>query len=174
MPLFKISGLQTVYLESLWNLLSLKHVLLLTEHGQDPFDRLQDDYRDFLDLNDFGIISEGKEVEEINKLIMERIRNGKKYLNVNNMHNLLDFLYKFIVYKLIPASEMQSEARGDEDVQFDGSLLILHLLTPDAVEDLENHFELEFNDCNLDNFRLKHIYQLWKFLVKIYLEIKSN
>lgn len=165
--LFKISGLETKYLQSLWNLLSLRHVLLLTEHGYDPFDKLSDSYRDIPKLEELGISSENINTG-IDKLIIKRIRQDKKYLNISNLYNLLDFLYKFIVYKLIPASEMQKE---EEDMEFPPHLCILDFLTPGAVEDIDNHFDLEFNECNLNNILLKHIYQLWKYLVKIYNDI---
>jgi hypothetical protein len=46
----KINELEMSYLESLWNLLNLRKSILLTEHGQVPFDQLDEEYKELKSL----------------------------------------------------------------------------------------------------------------------------
>jgi len=168
---FKINELETIYLESLWNVLSLRRVILLTEHGQDPFDQLSESYRAAIQLEDIGKSSNDLTPQEIEKHVIEYIKTNKRYPNLENLFNLLDFLYKFIVYKLIPSSQ---SSNADDDFQaYNKENEIKYFLSPDSIEILGSNLEFELKEFNLENIRLKNIYQLWRCFVKLFLDVKN-
>ena len=47
-----MNELEMTYLLSLWNLLNFKKAVLLTEHGQDPFDELHESFKESLQQYD--------------------------------------------------------------------------------------------------------------------------
>lgn len=141
----------------------------MTEHGQDPFDQLPELYRTAITLEDLGETENDLTAEEIERRVINYIQKNKRYPNLENLFNLLGFLYKFIVYKLIPLNqnlEASEQAFNPENE--------LHLfLGPDSVEMLASNPEFDLKAFNMNNIRLKNIHQMWRFLVRIFLNIKS-
>ena len=70
------------YLKSLWNLLNMRKAILLTEHGQDPFDELSDDYKEQMD----------------------DLSKKSSYLKEEYVFNILEIVYKLIYNQLISSS----------------------------------------------------------------------
>ena len=171
----KVNELETIYLESLWNLLSLRRVILLTEHNQDPFDQLDETYRVQISLEDIDTQSNNDDLtaKEIEQLVIDHIKKKKNVPNLENLSNLLDFIYKFIVYKLIPLST-ENNSDDDENQTFNGEHEIIHFLNTESME-ISSTRSIEFNldEFNLENIRLKNVHQLWRCFVKIFLDIRN-
>lgn len=172
----KVNELETVYLESLWNLLSLRRVILLTEHNQDPFDQLDETYRVQIRLEDIDSQSSNNDeltAKEIEQLVIDHIKKKKNVPNLENLSNLLDFIYKFIIYKLIPLST-ENNGDDDENQTFNGDHEIVYFLNAESIE-ISSTRSIEFNldEFNLENIRLKNVHQLWRCFVKIFLDIRN-
>lgn len=140
----------------MWNLLNLHRAILLTEHDQDPFDLLNDKFRYPIQEND------NENIEELAKKIM-----AKKYQKPEKMLIFLEFLYKYIIYWLIPNSE--SYENGESEL-LNGEMLI-----KDVFNELmnDNDFSLDNIDLSLidmENVKLKNFYYLWKLSVHIFLK----
>lgn len=177
--------METIYAESLWNLLSLRRVVLLTEHGQDPFSRLPDQYRTPIEIDsnssttsssstsdsDSETASSTRKEDDQDRCAIDHIRKHKRYPNTENLFNLLDFLYKFITYKLVPTSE---EASDETNFNIENNLV--DFLGADSIELLGgggmiSTFELA--EFNLENIKLKHIHHVWRYLIGIYSEVRN-
>ena len=183
----QINELEMTHLQSLWNLLSLKRVILLTEHGQDPFDKLNAKYKvpislenetTSMDTNESEISSDSdddKNLSKLDQILMEKICRDKKFINLNNMFNFINLLYKLVVCKLIRASENESD---DNDGLVNESNLkenlvgLMDELSID-VKSAKNEEVLELDVFNLSGLKLKHAYHLWKLAVNIYLTKKN-
>lgn len=154
------------YLKSLWNLLNLRRAILLTEHGQDPFDLLNDVYRDPIIAN----IDQEKEetMEELVKKITEN-----KYQKPESMFKLVDFVYKYIIYRLIPNSENFEKTKNDETELIDGEMLIQDVFTELQNDSDFSIDQIEFKILNLDDIKVKNIYHLWKILVHILMKTSN-
>jgi hypothetical protein len=145
-----------IYLKSLWNLLSLRRVLLLTQHGQDAIDQLNEKFKepnnDYLDL----------------AKLPDYILSGKKNVNLINHFNILNILYKLIVYKIIPEDSIISDTESFENMDTEIKDLIEEL---DAETNDENSEEkIDLTSYNLKGLKIKNIWNLWKVLVSIYFE----
>ena len=176
-----MNELDVTYLQSLWNLLSLKRVILLTEHGQDPFDKLNDKYKAQIILENEDTFldpyesSENKHLSKSDQILMERICRDKKFINLNNMFNFMNLLYKLVVCKLIQASA--NEADEDSFVNDESNLKenlfgLIDELNMD-VKSARNGEVLDLDALNLSGFKLKHTYHVWKLAVNIYLTKKN-
>lgn len=164
--------METNCLESLWNLLNLRRFFILTEHGQDPFDELDEIYRVKLEWIDMSAIScDNNEMsEEDNDLkLTELIRKNKRFVKMENLYNLLDFIYKFIIYELIPLQ--QNENIDGENQAINPEFDIEYILNPDLLTKLNTILEFDLNVFNLANIKLKNIFHLWMLFIKIYLDI---
>jgi len=133
-------------LRSLWNLLSFQRVLLLTEHGQDPFNHLSEEFKLEIQFEDTTTCLE--------KIVFQSNR-GK---NPTNLFHLLNMVYKLIIYKL------SSNEQSLEYVEYG----IEELLNDDSEVEV---FDLRWIDLN--SVKVKNVFQLWKLLVEIYFKIKN-
>ena len=91
-------------MKSLWNLLSFRRILLLTHHGQDAIDKLDDRFKEKIQITE----------DDNDKQLKEQILAGKSCVNSINLFNILNLLYKLIVYKLIPESEASNNTDTDQ------------------------------------------------------------
>ena len=91
-------------MKSLWNLLSFRRKLLLTHHGQDAIDKLDDRFKEKIQITE----------DDNDKQLKEQILAGKSCVNSINLFNILNLLYKLIVYKLIPESEASNNTDTDQ------------------------------------------------------------
>lgn len=182
-------------------------MILLTEHGQDPFSQLGNQYRERFELavdsscaSDQAPTSSSSDSDSESKSsdddcdddehtrVVEYIRKHKRYPNTENLFNLLDFLYKLIVYKLVPTSETPVTAGGDsgghnadaDETPFNVENDLVDFLQSDSVDllgyrDRDGAAPASFRliEFNLEKVKLKHIYQVWKCLVKIFGEISK-
>lgn len=159
--------------------MNLRRVILLTEHNQDPFDQLDEIYRVQIRLEDITDSQQSNNDEltakEIEQLVIDHIKKKKNVPNLENLSNLLDFIYKFIVYKLI-RSPSSTENNGDdgENQTFNGEHEIVHFLNAESME-ISSTRSIEFNldEFNLEKIRLKNVHQLWQCFVKIFLDIRN-
>jgi hypothetical protein len=143
-------------LKSLWNLLSLRRVLLLTQHGQDAIDQLNEKFKE-PNNNDYDLAT-----------LQEDILSGKKSVNLINHFNILSILYKLIVYKIIPEDSIISDTESFENMDTEIKDLIEEL---DAETNNENSEEkIDLSGYNLKGFKIKNVWNLWKVLVSIYFE----
>ncbi len=143
-------------MKSLWNLLSLRRVLLLTQHGQDAIDQLNEKFKE-PNNNDYDLAT-----------LQEDILSGKKSVNLINHFNILSILYKLIVYKIIPEDSIISDTESFENMDTEIKDLIEEL---DAETNNENSEEkIDLSGYNLKGFKIKNVWNLWKVLVSIYFE----
>ena len=138
-------------LKSLWNLLSFQRVLLLTEHGQDPFGQLADDFKSEIELkNDENLV--------------DIICLSGRVKNLTNLFHVLNMIYKLIVFKLtLGEQNVEYLEFGIED--FLGSL----------VEEIafDNFKQVDLTGFNLKDVKVKNVFQLWKVFVELYFEMKA-
>lgn len=143
-------------MKSLWNLLSLRRVLLLTQHGQDAIDQLNEKFKE-PNNNDYDLAT-----------LQKDILSGKKSVNLINHFNILSILYKLIVYKIIPEDSIISDTESFENMDTEIKDLIEEL---DAETNNENSEEkIDLSGYNLKGFKIKNVWNLWKVLVSIYFE----
>jgi len=136
--------------------LSLRRVLLLTQHGQDAIDQLNEKFKE-PNNNDYDLAT-----------LQEDILSGKKSVNLINHFNILSILYKLIVYKIIPEDSIISDTESFENMDTEIKDLIEEL---DAETNNENSEEkIDLSGYNLKGFKIKNVWNLWKVLVSIYFE----
>ncbi len=136
------------YLKSLWNLLNMRKAILLTEHGQDPFDELSDEYKEQMD----------------------DLSKKSSYLKEEYVFNILEIVYKLIYNQLISSSNNNQD---NDETEMSNEIDLEDILTEMANEENNsNSFKIDFKKLNLENIKLKHTYQFWKYLVGIYSEKK--
>jgi hypothetical protein len=164
--------------------------MLFTEHGQDPFDQLDDKFKQNIEkslITDNPDQNESDEEQDnalIDSKLLDYICNGKKFIKLNNLYNILDVIYKFITYRLIPMTiQVSDKNMSDENEVYDAEFSIEDLLMNDEfIDHMISISSSKTNiddriDLNLFNFRmikLKHIYHLWKLFVQLYIHNKSN
>ena len=174
-----ISELEVVYLQSTWNLLSLKRVLLLTEHGQDPFDQLSATFKADLDMDEFiarlkenevdlPIIKDNKQAKVAKNhetILMDFITQGRRHFNKIQLFNILALFYHYITYKLIneKPSEESDEAQAGEHSLHD----VLQEFN-DEMFGNENEQNVDFEKYDFRFMKVKHVINIWKLLVKAY------
>ena len=125
------------YLKSLWNLLNMRKAILLTEHGQDPFDELSDDYKE--------------QIDDLSK--------KSSYLKEEYVFNILEIVYKLIYNQLISSSNNNQD---NDETEMSNEIDLEDILTEMANEENNsNSFKIDFKKLNLENIKLKHIYQFW-------------
>ncbi len=136
--------------------MSLRRVLLLTQHGQDAIDQLNEKFKE-PNNNDYDLAT-----------LQEDILSGKKSVNLINHFNILSILYKLIVYKIIPEDSIISDTESFENMDTEIKDLIEEL---DAETNNENSEEkIDLSGYNLKGFKIKNVWNLWKVLVSIYFE----
>ncbi len=149
------------YLKSVWNLLSLRRVLLLTHHGQDAFTQLDDLFKAEI----------GQETKNDNQTqLLDKICLSKRTINLMNLFRLLNLFYYLIVFKLMSLNENQ--------ILNDESYAELNI--SDALNELifENEYSkdheepVSLNEYTFKDLKLKNIHHLWKLLVSLYFDLK--
>ncbi len=148
----KINELEMSYLESLWNLLNLRKSILLTEHGQDPFDQLVEEYKELLDESCADVIGA-----------------NKSFLKEETIFNVLNLIYKLITYRLIPSNNQEEIINVEISLQD-----MLDEMLSDETQSGSEAESINLTSFNLKDFKLKNVYHIWKLLIGIYLEKKSN
>jgi hypothetical protein len=116
------------YLQSLWNLLNFRKAMLLTEHGQDPFDQLHANFKEPIVDDDISKassrIDDSTTSEELNillqsdlqphinktsefdSMLMRKICHNKMMLiEPMVVFNALNLLYRLIQFRLIPKGD---------------------------------------------------------------------
>jgi hypothetical protein len=114
--------------------------------------------------------SSSKSLSHLDQILMEKICKEKKFINLTNLFNLINLLYKLIVFKL-----MQPNA-NDENALWEVSLKdILDELKDELNLDISSKSEeaVDLNDFDLGDFKLKNVIHFWKLVVNIYL-LKKN
>ena len=114
--------------------------------------------------------SSSKSLSHLDQILMEKICKEKKFINLTNLFNLINLLYKLIVFKL-----MQPNA-NDENALWEVSLKdILDELKDELNLDISSKSEeaVDLNDFDLADFKLKNVIHFWKLVVNIYL-LKKN
>ncbi len=180
-------------MQSLWNLLSLKRLILLTEHGQDGFDKIDGQYKvmienqteDEVSLDQENDASEAnstlydknnenssnsKSLSNFELALIEKICKEKKFINLTNLFNFINLLYKLIVFKLM------HQNKNDENVLWEVSLKeILVGLIEEWNLDMSSKSEeaIDLEEFDLSDFKLKNVMHLWKLVVNIYI-LKKN
>ncbi len=177
----EIEELSIVYLKSLWDLLNIRRAILLTEHGQDPFDQLNESFKyqiraddDFSsDDESKAETSDSQESDEkeremkINEKLIKKLVNGKIFLNLNNLFRILRLLYKFIVHKLY----FLNETNVQEYTELRLESTLQELIEEEQEENEVNKEEkVQLKDFDLRNFQVKNTFHLWKLFTKVYLE----
>lgn len=141
-------------MKSLWNLLSFRRILLLTHHGQDAIDKLDDRFKEKIQITE----------DDNDKQLKEQILAGKICVNSINLFNILNLLYKLIVYKLIPESEASNNTDTDQAnrIGIEISDLIQELFeqTITDTQNIETHIDL--TEYYLKALKAKHAYHDWK------------
>jgi hypothetical protein len=116
----EIYEMETNCLRSLWISLSMHRSILLTQYGQDPFDRLNEKYKKQIHLIDIQVEkmvideenndddeddddnSSGKSSisEDVDKSLIKVLMKNKEFLNMKHIKLLINILYNIIWFKL--------------------------------------------------------------------------
>jgi hypothetical protein len=142
-------------LKSLWNLLSFKRAALLTQHGQDPFSQLNEQYKEPISLesgNQYQVLCPDQSI------------------SAAHLFHMLNLVYRIITFKLTVI--VQGEAKEDLSPEMNIAEVIETLVEEGNYNDLEEKIDLS-RFC-LKDIRLKNIFQLWKLLISAYLSLKNN
>ena len=152
-----------MYLKSLWNLLSFRRVLLLTHHGQDAIDKLDDKFKEPIKIDS---TTEDKDLKEL-------ILAGKGCVNSINLFNVLNLLYKLIVYKLIPETETTNTDNETDQVNSSEIEIIdlIQELFEQTKSDTKNEDEqIHLSEFHIKGLKAKNIYHVWKLFVGFYFD----
>ena len=142
-------------MKSLWNLLSFKRAALLTQHGQDPFSQLNEQYKEPISLesgNQYQVLCPDQSI------------------SAAHLFHMLNLIYRIITFKLTVI--VQGEAKEDFSPEMNIAEVIETLVEEGSYNDLEEKIDLS-RFC-LKDIRLKNIFQLWKLLISAYLSMKNN
>ncbi len=142
-------------MKSLWNLLSFKRAALLTQHGQDPFSQLNEQYKEPISLesgNQYQVLCPDQSI------------------SAAHLFHMLNLVYRIITFKLTVI--VQGEAKEDLSPEMNIAEVIETLVEEGNYNDLEEKIDLS-RFC-LKDIRLKNIFQLWKLLISAYLSLKNN
>jgi hypothetical protein len=164
-----LNELEVVYLESLWNILSLKRVVLLTQFGQDPFDEISDTYRVKISLNNDEnepiIYDPDDNDHKINdEIITRQILKGKKVANLSNLLNFLHYLYHLVNFKLTINNNNNSDDFNYNLI--DVKDIIQQIVEEDDLKQSENTFS--FDEYDLKDIKCQNICHLWNLMVTLY------
>ena len=143
----------------------MRRAILLTHYGQDPFDKLNGEYKTPIELG-----SDTNDKKLLNAIFSEKTR----LLNLIAIFNALSILYKCIVYRL---NDKTTSSGGVEDEQYyemDAKHVLAQLSQDCEDEDEANNNVDLFGDYNLDGLKLKNIFHLWKLFVMIYILKSKN
>lgn len=157
------------YLESLWNLLTLRRVMLLTEHGQDPFDQLDASYKQ--NIREPDTESDESNQHTVDQTLIDQICNGKRFVKPNTVFSWLDLLNKFIVYRLTSKQSAQDASR---DPKLSLNDVIANDEFVDQIVARYGDQDINPNDFNFSTIQLQHIYHLWRLFNLIYLNNKTQ
>lgn len=175
-----INDLEIVYLQSIWNLLSLKRVVLLTEHGQDPFDQLSQTFKADLDMKEFidqlvknevdlPILKELKQsrsgVKNPEAILVDFITQGRRHFNKIQLFNILALFYQYITYQLINAKQTDD---SDEAQDAEHNLHDVMQAFNDEMFEIETEQKVDFAKYDFRFMQVKNIFYVWKLLVKAY------
>ena len=139
----------------MWNLLSFKRAALLTQHGQDPFSQLNEQYKEPISLesgNQYQVLCPDQSI------------------SAAHLFRMLNLIYRIITFKLTVI--VQGEAKEDFSPEMNIAEVIETLVEEGSYNDLEEKIDLS-RFC-LKDIRLKNIFQLWKLLISAYLSMKNN
>ena len=111
---------------------------------------------------------EFKTDDDIDKHLIKYI-STKKHPKPENVLNILDKIYKYIVYKIIV--EVQKNV---DEVSTNCEIPIEYIFNNEQIEEetLEDNF-LEPNCFNFNHIKIKNIFHLWKIFVKIHLKNRN-
>jgi len=136
-------------------LLSFKRAALLTQHGQDPFSQLNEQYKEPISLesgNQYQVLCPDQSI------------------SAAHLFHMLNLIYRIITFKLTVI--VQGEAKEDFSPEMNIAEVIETLVEEGSYNDLEEKIDLS-RFC-LKDIRLKNIFQLWKLLISAYLSMKNN
>lgn len=139
------------YLKSLWNLLSFQRVLLLTQHGQDPFSQLDEKFKSNIELDDEPIL-------------MDRICAVSRTKNLTNLFHILNLVYKLIAFKLT----LEADTLDYLEMEISD---VLETLTEEFCGSIEDKIDL--SGFNLEQVKVKNVFHLWKVISKLYFQLKN-
>lgn len=177
------------YLRSLWMSLSIQRAILMTNYGQDPFDKLPDAYKvnltiNEIDVNDLYALPEISDdnSDETKSMINEDdifdnqlvhiIVGGKMnvLMNLNGISSVLNILYQLIMFQLIPlhnARTVKNEVYAYQNQKLKDCIYEL------AKNEETNNDKFQIDNFNLDMFTIKNVFHLWNIFVKLYFNKKN-
>ena len=176
--------METSYLRSLWISLSKHRAILLTRYGQDPFDRLNEKYKNTLSLDNRIAVNQDTG-ESSEKSLIKMLMKNKEFLNMKSVKLLINILYHLIAFKLatpikVNRSEIiieNSTINNTDDDEYDVSMKLKDVLVeigtnePELVNDNDDQINEVINDYNFDNLQIQHVYNVWVLLVKAYFSV---
>lgn len=160
---FKIYDLDMKYLKSVWTSLSLYRAILLTDYGQEPFDRLSNLFKQEID-------SELKQNDLYDELV-NKISKNKKFIKKQYLKLFINVLYEFINTKLMvnqTSDEFNEESTTNNDSYANFNIVDSLKIVYDENDYLHN-VELQIEQFDLEEYKVKHAYFVWKLLIKLYL-----
>lgn len=156
-------------MDSLWNLLSFRRVALLTQHGQDAFDQLDESFKITINYEDLIGTNKNNLINKIDdRLLIDIICKGKTLVNQKNLYSLLNVIFKFIVYKLISLNE------EDDDYNELNLKDVIEEIIDEPIYTINAEEKVDLNEYNFSNIKVKNIGHLWRLLVTVYSETKNN
>jgi hypothetical protein len=152
-------------LASLWISLSLQRAFLLTTYGQDPFGNLSDVFKANIVLSDHDEVDDQELIKHIRK------NKSNSIMNTNNLYSMLNILYNFMTISLVKLTQT-SKGRDDdgltksqEQLGDDNLKAYLETLVENEIKN-NDKFEIEY--FNIESFKLKHVYHVWRLIAKLY------
>ncbi len=129
--------------------------MILTKHRQDPFNQLDDLYKQSIDSDNEQILS-------------NIICQSKKIPNLTNMFNTLDLIYKLIIYKLTIKNDDPDEIISEINIDD----ILIELMEDNESND--NQFtKIDLSCFNFKGIKVKNIFHLWKVFVQFYFDMKD-
>ena len=160
----ELNDLEVVYLRSLWELLNFRRVVLLTEHGHDPFDQLSDAFKstEFARPGQTG--SDDWEAWLTSELI-----GSRRSVNSSILFEHLSLIYHLIAYKLVGETLRQNDAEIHDSAQQNlKDVLIQYFEDVKAMRPNDEASSLNTSKLNYNAFKLAHVFAVWKALVRLY------
>ena len=158
----ELNDLEVVYLRSLWELLNFRRVVLLTEHGHDPFDQLSDLFKS----TDYGAAPAGPDQasDDVDNWLVNELSGSRRSINSSVLFDHLSLIYHLIANKLTRQEPAEAQDLAQQNLK---DVLMVYFEEVKAMRPNEDA-SLNTTKLNSSTFKVAHVFGVWKALVRLY------